>query len=92
MDAVEYIKADKRLCRSYESCIGCPLANGLCDPNNDPEEHVAIVEAWAKEHQLTTNFKKFVEVFGHSSFAEIKESGVDLAASWWNKEYKNPND
>ena len=92
MDAVEYIKAEKRLCRSYDNCIECPLTGDLCDRNFYPEEHVAIVEAWAKEHPLITNFKRFVEVFGSDSFLEIKESGVDLAASWWSKEYKNPND
>ena len=87
MDAVEYIKADKRLCHSYESCIGCPLANGLCDPNNDPEEHVAIVEAWAKEHPLITNAQKFAEVFGIEVFGG---NITNLGPNWWHEEYKEP--
>ena len=88
MDAVEYLKANKRLCHSYVDCNECPLTGGLCDPANiAPEELVAIVEAWAKEHPSTTNAQKFAEVFGFEVFGSNITS---LDPNWWHEEYKEP--
>lgn len=73
MDAVEYLKARARM---TEYCnIGCskncPLGKGKNGRGvgcidmecTNPEESVAIVEQWAKEHPLKTYAQDFFEKF-----------------------------
>lgn len=65
MDAVEYIKNVKRMCKFYgETCDGCGLnvSDDLyCMEGKSPEECIATVEQWAKEHPVKTRQSEFLK-------------------------------
>lgn len=71
MDAVKFLNARERMCKSYRSCEGCPehrTRNGkdtscLNLSKQFPEVEVAIVEKWAKKHPEKTYKDDFVEKF-----------------------------
>lgn len=53
MDAVEYIKAKKRVCNIFSKCKDCPLGkfkDGNCGEDNNAEAAVAALEKWLKEN------------------------------------------
>ena len=67
MDAVEFIKAQNRMCSHHNSCDGCPFEEDGCgsyDMAKHPEEAVDKVEEWIKAHPLKTNADKIEEVTG----------------------------
>ena len=66
MDAVEFIRWMKRMCESYgANCDGCGLydenAMPACMSGKSPDECIAIVEQWAKEHPAKTRQSVFLE-------------------------------
>ena len=72
MDAVEYLKNQGRMCKEIKNCDNCSLGKAVDATNsfdcNDygisyPEEAVAIVEQWAKEHPVKTYKDKLFELF-----------------------------
>lgn len=77
MDAVKFLKENNRMCKTFDLCDGrdcgamCELyaksnKKGLncADYTNDyPEEAVAIVERWAKEHPKKTRQSEFLKMF-----------------------------
>ena len=73
MDAVEYLKSRARMTKGcHIGCSkNCPLGKGKDGRGvgcidmecNNPEESVAIVEQWAKEHPLKTYAQDFFEKF-----------------------------
>lgn len=71
MDAVEYIKALRRLCKMQKICNGCPLRDNcdciadLCDGAScdEAEKGVQIVEKWAKDHPVKTRQIEFLKMF-----------------------------
>lgn len=76
MDAVEFLKAWKRMCDSTseldglhncEKCIwgGARSWAGTCqkDMVDEPEEAVAIAQKWAEEHPVKTMLMDFFEKF-----------------------------
>lgn len=77
MDAVEFLKEKDRMCRTIlfvggfvgrcDECeIGKRRASGqTCDKYivKHPEEAVAIVEQWAKEHPRKTRQSEFLKMF-----------------------------
>ncbi|CAK7061283.1 MAG: hypothetical protein EUB_03510 [Eubacterium sp.] len=74
MDAVEYLKQEGRMtkyCGPSAVCLECPLRNARIKNGerdctdyryNHPEEAVAIVERWAKEHPVKI-YKTYKSVF-----------------------------
>lgn len=74
MDAVEYLKQEGRMtkyCGPSAVCLECPLRNARIKNGerdctdyryNHPEEAVAIVEKWAKEHPVKI-YKTYKSVF-----------------------------
>ena len=67
MDAIEFIKAQNRMCSHHNSCDGCPFEEDGCgsyDMAKHPEEAVDKVEEWIKAHPLKTNADKIEEVTG----------------------------
>lgn len=78
MDAVEYIKALHRLCKTQRICNGCPLRNkgtciaGLCDDGlcDGAEKAVPIVEQWAKDHPVKTRQSEFLRTFPNATINE----------------------
>lgn len=102
MDAVEFIKAQKRMCSHYNSCDGCPFEEGGCGSLwQNPEEAVEKVEEWTKTHPLKTNADKIEEITGteisveadnNFYFIRIKtdgntEHGVAKLKEWLESEY-----
>lgn len=67
MDALEFFKERKRMCKSFRySCDGCPLQGGPCTDINrmndsDLERIVVKVEQWSKEHPLKTRQSVLLE-------------------------------
>lgn len=72
MDAVEFLEEQYRMCEALNShCEECGLSytnnktDRVCGDfiKRHPEEAVAIVEKWAKEHPRKTRQEKFLEMF-----------------------------
>lgn len=70
MDAVRYLKERERRCDSFDDhCTGCEIKsakNGMtCGAyiKKHPEQAVAIVEKWAKEHPRKTLLQDFLEKY-----------------------------
>lgn len=75
MDALEFIKARERMCKSLPDCNNCPLNNNGC-PRLEAviaDKIVAIVEQWAKEHPHKTRQGMFLEQWPE---AELTKDGV----------------
>lgn len=86
MDAVEYIKEAKRICKSRSVCKSvsskCPLLdeNGHCTATADicdadiiekTEKAVRIVEQWAKDNPLKTRQREFLKLFPNADIQRI---------------------
>lgn len=99
MDVAEFVRVHQRMCDNYDLCRGCPM-DGKCNPcteavYKDPQGVVEIVEKWAKEHPVQTNWDKFKEVFGRMGYPDLvrAEPGVTIYASaWWDEPYKAPKE
>lgn len=68
MDAVEYIKTLRRLCKSQERCSGCVLYDKedeccILNISEYTKKSVQIVEQWAKEHPIKTRQSEFLRMF-----------------------------
>lgn len=63
MDALEFLKERKRMCKSYPRCDGCPLRGPNCNLTTDEDYTRAIitVEQWSKEHPRKTRQSVFLE-------------------------------
>lgn len=71
MDGVKLLKTYKRMCNFYDQeCGDCEL-NAVCSHHesciqflmNHPEDGIAIIEKWAKEHPTKLRQDKFLEIF-----------------------------
>ena len=81
MDAVEFLEEQYRMCEALNShCEECGLSytNNKTDLvcadfiKRHPEEAVAIVEKWAKEHPRKTRQSEFLKMFPNALiFKEI---------------------
>ena len=72
MDAVEFLKKQYRMCEALNShCEECGLSyvnnktDHVCGDfiKKHPEETVAIVEKWSKEHPIKTRQSEFLKMF-----------------------------
>lgn len=67
MDAVEFLKAFRRMCNKYNNtCVDCPFNQQICDlfeKNCDHKIMVSIVEKWAKKHPAKTRQSEFLKMF-----------------------------
>lgn len=64
MDAVEFLKATRRLCAIYHCDDGCPLFDSCDDESDDGYvRKVQIVEQWAKAHPVKTRQSEFLKMF-----------------------------
>lgn len=55
MDAVEFAKTMRKICRTHTNCIECEFMNvqghcGIMNPETDHAGMVAVAEQWAQEH------------------------------------------
>lgn len=78
MDAIEFLKEKKRMCKTICNCDECNLYKEYVDCESrcftKPEEAVAIVEAWAKEHPAKTRQSEFLKICPNAQINE--EHGV----------------
>ena len=69
MEALEFLKERKRMCRSFGgSCTGCPCEKVRCVINahvsdDDYKRIVAMVEEWSAAHPRKTRQSVFLEQF-----------------------------
>lgn len=63
MDAVEFIEAWDRMCKSCALCVDCPLDGEMtdCFCGVETDTIVPIVEQWTKEHPIKTRQSVFLE-------------------------------
>ena len=97
MEAIEFLKEYRRMCKSRTGCIGCPLEKTGCSiPDSTVErlqEIIRVTEQWNKEHPVMTNAQKFEEVFGFNP-ADFKtlfcfnKSHDGKKLIWWDEPYK----
>lgn len=87
MDAVEFLKAVRRICNSNKNgCTSCVVYQeyNYCKLQcvAHPEEIVAAVEKWAKEHPVKTRQSEFLKMFPNAPFShnmiDICPSKVDV--------------
>lgn len=74
MDAVEYVKELRRICKSHPACNVCPLNSKFCYIANmceDAEKAVKIVEQWAKEHPVNTRQSEFLKRFPKADLTRL---------------------
>lgn len=73
MDAVEFLKAKVRMCANMDSCTSCGLYKEHTDCDTrcfaHPDEAVAAVEKWAKEHPVKTRQSEFLKMFPNAPFS-----------------------
>ena len=75
MDAVEFLKTLRRMCNC--ECCNCEFKKRLgvfetCTAwrKTHPDEAVAIVEKWAKEHPIKTRQSEFLKMFPGADVGE----------------------
>ena len=79
MEALEFLKERKRMCRSFGgSCTGCPCEKVRCALNSltsddDYKRIVAAVEEWSAAHPRKTRQSVFLEQYPE---AEIDANGL----------------
>lgn len=88
------VKERRRMCKEVQTCSKCPISainnktKTYCDNfmSASPEEADRIIMQWSKEHPVTTNRRKFEEVFGFN-IATMFEINC-RNAEWLDEEYK----
>lgn len=92
MDALEFLRERKRMCKSYKNCDGCPFVKGFCaisDISSDEERKsvIATVEQWSKEHPRKTRQSVFLEQWPET---EIDKYGcLRLCPEFVSADYRN---
>ena len=73
MDALKFLREQKRMCNSYKNCDGCPAWDDSCklDPGGylecDADEKLKIVNEWSVSYPIKTRQSKFLEMFPNAS-------------------------
>ncbi len=80
MDALEFLRERKRMCKSFNRCSdGCPAWRGSCKLETgsafewEEDKQVEIVNEWAATHPRKTRQSVFLE---HFPEAELTKDGV----------------
>lgn len=78
MNAVEFLKEERRMCESFEQgCLKCLLRDTRCraipgETDEGIEKEVAIVERWSREHPNKTRQTELLNMFPE---AHVSENG-----------------
>lgn len=77
MDALEFLRERKRMCKSYKDCEDCPLEGDKCIisdimSDEDCKRIIATVEQWSKENPRKTRQSVFLEQWPE---ADLDEDG-----------------
>lgn len=88
MDAVEFLKERIRMCANMDNCTSCGLykEHTNCDTRcfTHPNEAVAAVEKWVKEHPVKTRQSEFLKMFPNAPMRG-KEDLLDICPNWVDK-------
>lgn len=95
MDAVNYLKTKEEMCTSSE-CRHCPLGRMNNNRNKSceeiislyPDEAVAIVEMWGKNHPDIISIHYLAEEGYTSNITEAKNFFEGDYGEYWEKEEK----
>lgn len=72
MDAIEFLKEKRRMCKTICNCDKCDIykENSDCDTRCFvyPKEAVEVVEKWAKEHPVETRQSEFLRHYPYAPF------------------------
>lgn len=90
MDALEFIRERKRMCKSQEACVGCPLERSHCifstsTSDEEDEKNIAAVEQWSKEHPRKTRQSVFLEQYPEAYVLEdgyLKMCPMSISAAY----------
>ena len=88
MDAVIYVKAWKRMCKTFSACDKCLLhvkEGCMAEIPEEAEMAVSIVEQWAKEHPVKTRQSEFLKIFPK---AEIKDDVLWMCPKYISYDYR----
>ena len=97
MDAVKYFKIKRQMCNKRTNCSECPLKEAVAEKKlvhcrnlelEYPDEVVAIVEQWAKEHPVKTRQSEFLKLFPN---AKIDNGAIDIAPCAIDSDYRPRN-
>ena len=82
MDAVEYVKALHRLCKSQDGCFECIFdsKDGCIAAANRYEGYenaVQIVEQWAKDHPVKTSQSEFLKRFPNADLTRLQPCMIE---------------
>lgn len=92
MDAVDYLKKSRRMCKSSGGCDTCvAYIDGECcidfgAKSGKEKETVAIVEQWAKDHPVKTRQSEFLKMFPK---VPMKDDVIDICPATVVKWLKN---
>ena len=80
MDAVDYLKKSRRMCKSSGGCDTCvAYIDGECcidfgAKSGKEKETVAIVEQWAKDHPVKTRQSEFLKMFPNANINSFTDT------------------
>ncbi len=86
MDAVEYTKTLRRLCKSQADCPECPLHENckedgyvycIADVSEYVEKAVQIVEQWAKDNPTKTRQSEFLKQFPNADLSRLQPCMIE---------------
>lgn len=68
MDALEFLREHRRVCRLHKDCHDCPLYREHCSlstqtSDEDYQRVINVVEKWSKEHPRKTRQSVFLEQY-----------------------------
>ena len=97
MDAVEFFRQRKRMCKAYKECCECglyrrnPGASPLCEEYcfEEPEKAVQVVEKWAAEHPVKTRLTEFLRLFPEAPMDSNGYPAVNTCMLGEKNEYRN---
>nr|DAH49294.1 MAG TPA: hypothetical protein [Caudoviricetes sp.] len=100
MDALEFLRERKRMCKSFNRCSdGCPAWNGSCkletgtDLECEADKQVEIVNKWAATHPRKTRQSVFLEQWPEAKRADnilaVCPKVLDMSLPCWI--YNNAN-
>lgn len=83
MDAVDYLKNSRRMCKSSgecDTCVAyiddeCCIAFGA--KSGKEKENVAIVEQWAKDHPVKTRQSEFLKMLPKADLTRLLPCHVE---------------
>lgn len=71
-NTLDYVHESVRICRTFNKCSDCPLAELHCELYEITPEHIRCVQAWSDANPEITLTDKQVEIFKVFNLLELK--------------------